>query len=771
MMMSLRVCRSNLKSASLAAIAIMLSATGQAHGQTAGSNDADENQYDENEIVVTAQRRSESIQDVPISISAISGGDLERKGASGFEDYLREVPGVSFVPLGPGLGQLNIRGISTQPVARDQPGVKPSVGVYFDETPLGLAVFNPDLDTYDIERVEVLRGPQGTLFGSGSLSGTLRFITNKPNPSALLGSFSTGISSIENGDINHHAKAMANIPLSDDVAVRLVGYENYYGGFIDQVQTVFGGQTYGIAKDDVNSSRKAGGRVAIGVDNGGFKSVLTLIHQQIDSNGYPLDDIAYPNIPATIFETAPYSVPVRTGEDEQFRQRRESRNDKITLISSNSEYDVGFANIVSATSYVRRKLEDIRDLSTDLADFGLPLATDLVDQTSVTSFSQEVRVVSQNDGPFSWLVGLFYSDQQRGYHQYFIQPGIDDYLGVDSQALGADNSDSLYDIKTSVSLKEYAAFGEATYKITDSIGLTAGARAFKYDEVNDTATRGLFGTNLSGSQRTSKDSGISPRAILTFQPDRNLLFSAQVSRGFRLGSSNDETPDQICGNQVIPSQYDPETLTNYELGVKSRFANGGVTANAAVYQIDYNDLQLNARLSNCTLSFITNGSKARTRGAELEVVLRPVNNLRLNFSGTFQDPKLTQDIPAFVAPLLPGVGKGTRLPGSPKETFNASFDYTIANIFDEFAAYFGGSFQYVGGLKTRIQDPDAFKNDSYNLGSFRVGIRSEDIELTLFIDNLTNERAQFSRERNNAGLQSFVRNVPRTIGVNFSSSF
>ncbi|MDB5715648.1 MAG: hypothetical protein JWO15_3045 [Sphingomonadales bacterium] len=721
------------------------------------------------DIVVTAQHRSENLQSVPMSISALTGASLEQQGAKGFEDYLRQVPGVSFVPQGPGLGQLNIRGVQTQPVGRDQPGVKPSVGVYLDETPIAIGVFNPDLDIYDMNRVEVLRGPQGTLFGSGSLAGTIRFITNKPDDTKFSGSAEVGGSQIEKGGTSYDAKGMLNVPIGEGAAIRIVGYENHYGGYIDQVPVTYGGQTYGISKDNANSADKWGVRTELGFKTGNLNAVLSYVHQKITANGYPLNDIINPNIPAVNF-VAPYPVPVSVGKDQQFRQTPESRSDQIDLFSANLDYDLGFGSLTSVSSYTRRNLHDARDYSTQIASFGTVFAApaSLIDAQNISAFSQELRLVSKSAGPFTWSTGVFYSDVQRRYNQLIYQAGSDAQLGS-SVALGAGGPDRPYDSIISVHLHEYAAYGEAKYMLTEKLGITAGLRGFKYSEANDSAFRGVFGSNNGVSvERHSSASGISPRGILTYQADKNMLLSAQISRGFRPGSSNDVLPG-VC-QQTAPSQYNPETLTNYELAAKTRFLNGAVTFNAAAYDIEYRQLQLSARLT-CGFSFITNGSSARTRGVELELTVHPVSNLTIGINGTYQDPKLTSNLPAAAAAVLPGVGEGSRLPGSPKHTLNASIEYSIPYLFGDMAGYFGGNIQNVGGIKTYIEDPDTLNTSSYTLASLRVGVRNEKWDVSLNVENIGNTAAQLSLERETGGRFSFVRNIPRSFGVTARTHF
>ena len=726
------------------------------------------------EVIVTAQRREQTLQSVPISITAVSGKELEQRGATAFSDYLRSVPGVSFVPLGAGLGQLNIRGASTQPVARDQPGVKPSVGVYLDDTPLATAIFNPDLDTFDLDRVEVLRGPQGTLFGSGSLAGTIRLITSKPKSDAISAAAEAGYGSVDHGGASYNVKGMLNLPLVEGLAaLRIVGYQNQYGGYIDQVQTSSGGQTYGVAGKEVNQSEKNGFRIALGLTGEKFEAVLTGVHQKINAHGYPLEDITNPNIPPSN-GVSPYTVTVTTGRYQQFRQRTERHDEDISLFSASLTFHLGFADLVSASSFTKRNISDSRDYSSTLDSFGASYAYpgDLVDLTDLSNFTQELRLVSKSGGSLDWLAGAFYSNVSRSYNQYLYQPGIDTALGINSISLGASRADSIYDALFNVTLQEHALFGEATYHFTKEVGLTAGARAFGYDEHNDAAFKGYFGSSGGVTKtRSSHDTGVSPRVILTLQPSNDILLSAQVSKGFRLGSANDDLPKQICGNATAPSQYGPEHLTNYELGAKTRWANGRVTLNGSVYQVNYDDLQLNARLSTCSFSFITNGGSARTKGVELELMFNPIRSLQLGLNGAIQDPKLTSDIPATVAPLLPGVRNGSRLPGSPKQTFNASMDYTIPAVFASWDGYVFADFQHVGGIKTYIQDLDSRDTESYKLGTLRVGIRRDKLDLSIYANNVTNERAQLSLERENGGRSSYVLNTPRTIGFQLRAKY
>lgn len=442
------------------------------------------------EIMVTATKRSSLIKDVPFSINAQSQADIQRTGATSLEDLARNVAGLMIQNLGPGQSQVAIRGVSAGQIIRDQPGVKEQVGVYLDESVISLSLFTPDIDLYDLNRVEVLRGPQGTLFGSGSIGGTIRYITNQPDMDGFEGSVEGNLNVIDGGGTGGHIKGMVNLPISDDkAAVRIVGYHTEYAGFIDALREG------GSIDENVNSGSRSGGRIAIlFTPTENISITPRVIYQEISMDGNNRQEVF--NLFANPFTTTRPAVEFE--ERQQFLLLREGFKDETLIADLNVAVNFDGFDLTSITSYTDRDILVSRDASALLGSVGIDpflsfgvspdivsLPSNLVDTTKVESFTQELRVSSNNDGPFQWVGGVFYSDTDRFYKQVLPTPGYDAFIdaalgaGV-SEAVGAGVApvDSPFFSLLPYQLEQIAVFAEATYDISDDFHFTAGGRYY-----------------------------------------------------------------------------------------------------------------------------------------------------------------------------------------------------------------------------------------------------------------------------------------------------
>lgn len=759
-----------------------------------------------NDIVVTARKRNETLQDIPISITALSGDTLARSGADDFAKFSKAVPSLSFIDLGPGQSQLSIRGVNTGAIARDDTARKESVGVYLNEIPVSVALFNPDLDTFDLDRVEVLRGPQGTLYGAGSLSGTVRLISTQPDLSREEIKADLSLSQTRgSNNPNWSVKGALNLPISADLAaVRLVGYYNEHDGFIDNIA---GGS-------DVNRDEKYGVRAsALITPTADLRISPSFVWQRIRTWGYPLEDVqsiigsasspdVITNLPNSVVVTPD---PLVTGSSlignpiggryQQYRQRPEGLEDDFKVYSLQLDYDIGAATITSVSSLLKRDVAAHRDFTYFMNSvFGaLPsvnydiVPTDLSDATQLSTFTQEVRIGSSGSGPFDWVAGFFYQREERDYAQVAVAPGFDMQTGYPSSAAGL-GADVLYQGDFSLSLRQFAIFGEATMALTDRLKATAGVRWYDYTQSRDVRLEGLLNDFAVTEQYTSTAAnGVNPRFILSYEPNRDLLISAQASKGFKLGGPTDPLPaicvnDPEAGNET-GGDFDPESLWNYEASVKSSLAGGRLTINGSAFWVNYNNLQLNRRLA-CSFTVTTNSGKARSKGVELEISARPTPELTLGLSGSYVNAVILDDQPSLNARA------GDRLPLSPKYSFSANGRYSVP-ISDQFEAYVDASYQYVGSVVAYFNsslpgsppvDLGGNRLPSYGLVNLRIGASSRDYQFSLFVDNLFDKRAALSidRERVNylvVGTEGrdarfgIVRNRPRTVGINARLSF
>ena len=364
-------------------------------------------------VTVTARKREENLQSVPFSVVAPTEQALRNRGAESIEDISANVAGFSVQNLGPGQSQIAMRGVSAGQIVRDQPGVKEQVGVYLDESVISLSLFTPDLDLFDMSRIEVLRGPQGTLFGSGSLSGTVRYITNQPVLGVTEGAGELGFSSLGGGGLGNNAKFAVNVPLGPAAAARVTAYNTAVGGFIDAVQPDLR------VKQNFDSGRRTGVRVALRVQpNERFAFTPRLVYQDVAMDGWNRID-AY-NILANPFTTTRPAVTL--GERQQFTQIDEPYTDTFLLADFTLELDLGGAALTSITSLTNRDVEVVRDASAlggsvSFSPFGTPeagytLDFPLVDATAARGMTQELRVAGDGDR-VDWVLGAFYSTSER----------------------------------------------------------------------------------------------------------------------------------------------------------------------------------------------------------------------------------------------------------------------------------------------------------------------------------------------------------------------
>ena len=770
------------------------------------------------EIIVTAQKRATSLQEVPFSIAAMTAEDLEQSGANNIVEVARNVPGLYIADLGPGQSQVAIRGISAGQVVRDQPGVKESVGIYLDESPISVALFTPDLDLYDLDRIEVLRGPQGTLFGAGSSSGTVRYITAQPNIGELGGSVDLTGSIPTDGEFGGAVRGSINVPIGENAAMRAVGYYSALSGYIDSLYPDRA------TREDVNSGSRTGGRLAFRFEPS-ENVVITprVLYQKLETDGYPRID-AY-NILGNVYTTT--ETPVDPGERGQVTQFREGITDDFLMADLKLDFAVGSdLGLTSVTTYIDRQIEVLRDASQLTGSVTIDLGgtaddarmnSPLYDDTDMTVFSQEVRLASTGEGAFQWLVGAFYQKSERDYGQTLPTPGYDAL----TQALLTDDDhddsadfnappDTPFYSRFTFNLKQLALFGEATYRFNPRWSLTGGLRYYDYDEDRLLTFAGLFvgedalQDNVPGE--VSAD-GVSPRVILAFNASKDVQINAQVSKGFRLGGINDPLNLGLCSPADIDTYdgnptFKDEVTTNFEIGTKTRLSGGRVTFNASVFYTDIKDMQVITDAGECSSRIVLNG-QGESVGAEFELFARPNENWDFGLSATYAKAEVTEDY----QPNNPvaGIRDGNRLSTSPElqAAASAAYNWRLSTSLESYVRF---TVQHVGSSFTQLADqedgfgfisnaPGAPANSArlidlggipagltipfdaelpeYDIGNLRWGIRTDSWEAALFVNNLWDERAFLSvdRERNRSARVGYLTNPPRTFGVNFHMNF
>jgi iron complex outermembrane receptor protein len=763
-------------------------------------------------ITVTATLREQELADVPFSVAAPTAADLRERGAQNIEEIAANVAGLSVQNLGPGQSQIAIRGASAGQIARDQPGVKEQAGVYLDDVPISLSLFTPDLDLFDVSRVEVLRGPQGTLFGSGSLAGTVRYITNQPELGVRSTFGDLASSQILGGGVGANVKLGANIPLGDKAAGRVALYYNQLGGYMDAVQPSLR------VDHNVNSGTRVGLRAAVRHQpNATFSFTPRIVYQTVRMNGWNRIDAF--NILANPYTTTRPAVTL--GNRELFTQIPEPFTDNYTLGDLNMRYDFGEVNLTSITSYSYRDILVVRDagaLTSSITggSLGLPpkvytLNAPLDDATKTHTATEELRLAGGGTRA-RWLIGGFYSKNLRDYGQNLLVSGFEAASGIPTKGLRAP-TDVLFYSDLAYDLKQAAVFGEATVSVTDQLDLTGGLRYFHFSEDRQQIFDGIFandstGKSLVSTPGTTSASGAAPRVIASFKASNNLTFNAQASKGFRLGGINDPLNVPLCTQQDLATfsgrdSWKNETAWNYEVGGKSQFMGGRASLNASVFYMDIRDLQLIVTAGSCSSRLVFNTPKAVSQGVELEFSAVPNQFIDFSVSGTYNDSKLESTLTSTAANgqvrVVSGIESGNRLPSVPKVQgaaavtlhrpmrsgsngfFTATYNHVGSRFtqIDDEAAGFGvvnlTSFapNTIGGPLTATTFRFNPELPAYDLVNLRLGVTRASWEVALFLNNLTDERALLAldRERGTLARVGYLTNQPRTLGVNLTFNY
>ncbi|HYD23327.1 MAG TPA: TonB-dependent receptor [Croceibacterium sp.] len=755
-------------------------------------------------IYVTATKRETTLIDVPFSINAQTEADIQRLGASTIEDLSRNVAGLNVQNLGPGQSQVSIRGVSAGQIIRDQPGVKEQVGVYLDESVISLSLFQPDLDLFDLNRVETLRGPQGTLFGSGSVGGTVRYITNQPDPSRIEGLVEGNVSLVAGDEFGGHVKGAVNVPLGDAVAVRAVGYHTEYAGFIDALREGGG------RDEDVNDGRRTGGRLAVLFQPTPDISITPrVVYQEVRSHGFNRQELY--NLYANSFTTTRPAVTFN--EREQFLLRDEDFADDTLLADLTASIGLGAVDVTSITTYVDRQILVSRDASaltgSVSVDLGFPIAgvmlpSNLVDTTDLQTWAQEVRLSSSGEGPLQWLIGAFYSEVDRIYAQRLPTPGYDAFtdarLGAGTSAAVAKGFplNSPYNADLPYDIEQKAVFGEASYDLTEALTATAGVRYYDFKEVRSFVSGGLFSNGDNQTDETKSD-GFSPRLLLSYEATDDIVINLQAAKGFRLGGVNDPLNEGLCSAQDRIDyggfdRYDDESLWNYEAGVKSQF--GPFSVNAAAFYTDISNLQVTADAGSCSSRVVFNAD-AHTMGLELELATRPAQGLEFSLAGSYVEAEFDETRLKQNGQVLEGIREGNRLPSVPKFQIAASAFYTFPIGGGDDEAYVGATVQHVGSRYTQPGDqennPRTFvhglpfggapagaattvdlKLPDYQLVNVSAGLEmASGIDVIVYVNNLFDENAilAFDRERGGRARLGFHIGQPRTVGLTVRKRF
>jgi iron complex outermembrane recepter protein len=780
-------------------------------------------------ITVTAQKRSENAQDVPISIQVLGSQQLDELQINDFEDYAKLLPSVSITPNGPGFGQVYMRGVASGGDGNHSASL-PSVGIYLDEQPITTIQGALDVHVYDIERVEALSGPQGTLYGASSQSGTIRIITRKPDPGGFAAGYGLEVNAVEDGGIGHVVEGFVNVPVSDRAALRAVGWQKRDAGYIDNVRTTRTYPTSGIVEDnldrvedDYNSVDTVGARVAFKFDiNDNWTIAPTIMSQRQKADGF-------------------FAYDENIGERRVGHNYPETSDDRWTQAALTLQGKIGNFDLTYAFAHLKRDVDVEQDYSDygfwydTLAGYGAYFYDDNGDLVNPAQFiqgvdgykktSHELRISSPQENRFRFVAGLFWQDQFHDIEQRYRVNGLADVLSVRGW------EDTIWLTKQERNDRDRAIFGELSFDfIPDKLTGTVGFRHFEaenslegffgfsegYSAQSSSLPQNRFGQaacivqfgpnpanwpSFNGApckffDKTTREKDTLGKANLTYKFGEDKLIYGTWSEGYRPGGIN--------RRGTLPP-YKTDFLTNYEFGWKTAWLDNRLRFNGAMFLQKWDDFQF-AVLGQNGLTEIRNANQAQIRGLEMDINWAATYNLRISGGVGFYDAELTENYCGFtdlsgnaisVCPpgtINPQTGNpvdgpqapsGTRLPitADVKANLTARYDFD----FSGFEAYWQGSLVHEGRRTSDLRVFDSTGSNpgardilgdlpAYELFDMSFGIGKNSWSVDLFVKNVFDENVQYNRFSQCAesvcGSQVYVvSGQPRTFGIKFTQEF
>lgn len=679
------------------------------------------------EIVVTATKRSERLSDVPLAVQATTAEDLYKLRAHDFEDYSRTLAGVQSMEVGAGRDQIFMRGVAAP---QGYIGMESAVGVYVDDVPISEGMSQPDLNLYDVDRVEVLRGPQGTLYGSASLGGTIRIITNHPDLAAAGGSVDTELSATKHGGLNPSYSATLNLPVATDVAaVRAVVYGRNPSGFIDDPA---------LGKRRANYEDTYGGRVALRVRPMDALTVdLKVMSQHTHVGGDNFADLISGGSP----------------ELDQYRHIGEPFIDRSQVYNATVVYESSAFTLNSSTSFSHRRRDVYNDF-TGVDFLGNGALTPSHQRYVAKSFSQELRINSASVKPFGWILGAYFNRTHDEFFQTLDSEGAGAAFG-----LPTDNVAQLFQNTTST---QKSLFGEVSYTPMDRLTLTAGARVAELTLDADSLRQGLLiGGELQNSGNTSQHAS-APKANISWKLTDDSLAYVQATKGYRIGGVN--ATIRALDGFVFPAAYGPDSLWNYEVGLKGTALERRANFDIDLFYIDWKNIQLDLQFEG--IDYFANAGKAVSKGIEAEGALQLTDHVRFGGQVTFTDAKLNS--------TTAGVAKeGDRVPFVPR--FAGSAFAEFGQRMADGRTYLRIDEQYTGSTNTGFDGAGSFRYGGYALTNLMLGFDRHAWRFGLFVKNVLDRRAQLFAQPYYAGVvdaaESVIVNRPRTIGVQATWQF
>ena len=769
------------------------------------------------EITVTAEKRESTVQATPIAMTAMSANDLAQENIASIQDLVGAVPGISLRTAGPGQTEYEMRGLASSG------GSVATVGFYLDETPLSASAVALngrtviDADLYDLNRTEILRGPQGTLYGAGSMGGTIKLVTNPPELRNLLGSAEVDTSQTTGGSTNGHGSLMLNIPIGDIAAFRFVTTDKYISGWIHRYVIAPGQFPYPtgygtcgaaivyycnrgdvedapVAQDHANSNieRFISSRGSLLIQPADNLSITgNFMYQRIDADGY--NNYQAPPNNEAIYQ--PYDI-------------KEPYYDSFHLWSLKVSYDMSFANLTSASSYWKRDVyqsTDSTEALQNIFNYTQFVPNLYSDNDTTWQIAQELRLTSRGEGDLQWVGGLYYSNLHSGYVTRNQTVGfvttpfcpygdgpVGGHCPVADQntygvVAGPNPEGLMFNDNNPNILNQKAIFGEASYKLRPDLKLTAGLRFYKFDISNMANQRGLGTASGDATPTIDSASGTNtsllPKVNLSYEPTPDLTLYSTLSKGSRPGGVNLPIPlvpfsqgaFYYCGPGTGPSYltsqpayYAPDDIWSLEMGEKSRFADRRFTINADVFYVKWHNIQQLIVLS-CGYPYNTNVGDAKTYGPELEMAARVTDEITVDLTGAYtqayiSSPKDTPGLPVVA---------GTRVTSIPKYTGNLAVSYE-RELPQDYKLNFRLAESYVGPVYDTAFYAETL--GSYGLMDFRLGVGKERWTVSAFGTNLTNKHAGLTIDNTVFAWQQptitrVSTNQPRTIGLGIDTKF
>ena len=717
------------------------------------------------EIVVTANKLGgATVLELPSAVKVISSTEINDRGAFDFVDVIGALPGLQFQDLGPGDKEYIIRGANSSGPS--------TVAVYFDETPITGSNAqdgggrNTDIKLIDIERIEVLNGPQGTQYGANAMSGLIRYSPVKPSADQFSGFVDVDFSDTSEGDTNSTLSGAVNLPLVDDqLAVRAVAWTVDNGGWIDQLRVAGG------PREDINAENTDGGRIMLRyTPNDAWAVDLSYLTQDIDVDGSsrftPTGTLSFGNSDSGF----PSIIASREFENTDVTQSRTAES--LDIISATLNYTFNAGNLTATYSNFERDVEFTFDSSPILFFFGVPIPGVTFQPQSRDIDFAEIRFASTLDGPFQFLIGASMTDEQSRFETQVVtsdDQGLPQpfQAGIANDRLSNPNGTTFFGRFVNNSIEQTAIFGELSFDISEHLQLTIGGRYFDSDQDSVEGTNHDFGSAAVTGPffNSSSEDKVTGKIALAYQHSDTLNFYANVSQGFRVGGLNNS---QSLFVDDVPTSFESDLLTSFELGFKAITVAGNL--NVSIYTIDWEDIQLET-VAGSAFPFTTNAGDAQMNGLEVDFNTQLSEHFSLQIGGSLIDAQLTSDQPEVSAGEDRGFD-GDRIPNVPESQGFASLTYTTPVSLGELSIRTDVSYRGSSDIRFNIASANNFELDSSTLVNLRANLVMEnEWSVAVYVKNLTDEDALFDAISSTQDPLGLIAARPLTIGATLRKRF